>query len=142
MRDRVTSDWVTDLAIRHALEAQVRAALSCHRGLRMATSSTETFNRLDFQLHGPSGQPLEVELKAKLQPLSASWTRLRAEIDPTDLFVLDELALRKIMDAGRLGFLLVRDAPSQRWALWSTGACWLRAESERHASCARARPPS
>ena len=30
------------------------------------------------------------------------------------------MALRRIVDAGRFGFLLVRDVPGGRWALWST----------------------
>lgn len=36
-----------------------------------------------------------------------------------DLFILDELALRKLIDAGRYAFLLVRDF-CDRWAVWST----------------------
>ncbi len=36
------------------------------------------------------------------------------------MFILDELTLRRIIDAGRYGFLLVRDMPEDRWAIWST----------------------
>jgi len=54
---------------------------------------------------------VQLELKTKHQPLSAGWRQLRPDIEPADLFVLDELSLRKIVDAGRYAFLLVRDVP-------------------------------
>ena len=86
----------------------------------MLRSSTSSFERLDFQF--VFGDHLvELELKAKYQPLSAGWRQLRPDVQAADLFVLDELALRKITDAGRFAFLLVWDAPSRRWCLWSTG---------------------
>ena len=36
------------------------------------------------------------------------------------LLILDELALRKLVEAGKYAFLLVRDIPGDRWAVWST----------------------
>jgi hypothetical protein len=121
MRDRLPTDWVRDLDGRHDLEAQVEAALRCHGSLRLTTVSTRSFDRLDFQVLAPGERVVEIELKAKLQPLSAFWKSLRPDVVSDDLFVLDELAMRKIVDAGHLGFLLVRDAPTRRWALWSAG---------------------
>lgn len=41
-------------------------------------------------------------------------------IDPVDVFILDELALRKIVEAGRYAFLIVWDQPVGRWAVWSS----------------------
>jgi len=49
-----------------------------------------------------------------------------------NLFVLDELALRKIVEAGRYAFLLVRDIPQARWVLWTVGDL-LVAGRARHA---------
>lgn len=121
MRDRLPADWTKDLANRRALEAQVEAALRCRPELELLASSTNAYDRLDFQLRARDAQLVELELKAKLQPLSSGWTALRPEVDPADLFVLDELALRKVIDVGRFGFLLVRDLPRGRWALWSAG---------------------
>src|SRR4051812_37060939 len=132
MRERRSSDWVTDLQGRHGIEAQVEAALAGHPTIRLLQSSTTRYDRLDFQLLGPAEHLIELEVKAKHQPLSAGWRALRPDIDPADLFVLDELALRKIVDAGRYAFLLVRDVPQARWTLWSTGDL-LVASRVRHA---------
>lgn len=121
MRERRSSDWVVDLNGRHGIEAQVENAITAHRTLSLLRSSTTAFDRLDFQLLGPGERLVELEVKAKMQPLSQGWRDLRPDVDPGDLFVLDELALRKIVDAGRYGFLLVRDIPRARWHLWSNG---------------------
>lgn len=120
MRDRRPSDWAVDLSGRHEIEAQVREALKVHCGLGLAHDSTNSFDRLDYQLLC-ADQLIELEVKAKHQPLSLGWQRLRPDVRPVDLFVLDELAVRKIVDAGRYAFLLVRDVPARRWCLWSAG---------------------
>ena len=132
MRERRSSDWVIDLNGRHGIEAQVEHALAGHPSLTLLRASTNAFDRLDFQLLGPGEQLIELEVKAKRQPLSAGWRSLRPEVDPADLFVLDELALRKIIDAGRYSFLLVRDVPQARWVLWTVGDL-LVAGRARHA---------
>jgi hypothetical protein len=121
MRERRSSDWVIDLNGRHGIEAQVEHELVSHEQLSVLRSSTTSFDHLDFQILAPGERLVELEVKAKRQPLSAGWRDLRPEVDPADLFVLDELALRKIVDAGRYAFLLVRDIPRARWLLWSAG---------------------
>src|SRR5579884_405550 len=115
MRERRPADWATDLSGRHDLERCVEQALAGHPRLELLRTSTAAFDRLDFQLLGPGGRLVQVELKAKLQPLSEGWRRLRPDIDAADVFVLDELAVRKIVDAGRYAFLIVRDRPADRW---------------------------
>lgn len=121
MRERRSSDWVVDLNGRHDVEARVEQALEEHPQLQLLRTSTSAFDRLDFQLLGPGDRLVEVEVKAKHQPLSAGWRAIRPDVDPSNLFVLDELALRKILDAGRYTFLLVQDMPRSRWVLWSAG---------------------
>jgi len=121
MRERRSSDWVVDLAGRHGIEAQVEHAIVAHPKLSLLQSSTASFDRLDFQLLAPGERLVELEVKAKHQPLSPGWRQLRPDVDAPDLFVLDELALRKILDAGRYAFLVVRDIPAARWCLWSAG---------------------
>lgn len=121
MRERRSSDWVVDLNGRHGIEAQVEHALAGHPSLTLLKASTTSFDRLDFQVLSATEQLVQVELKAKRQPLSKGWRDLRPEVPPQDLFVLDELALRKIVDAGRYAFLLVRDVPTARWVLWTVG---------------------
>lgn len=132
MRERRSSDWVIDLNGRHGIEAQVEHALVAHRSLTLLRASTNAFDRLDFQVLSAAEQLVQLELKAKRQPLSAGWRQLRPEVAPQDLFVLDELALRKIVDAGRYAFLLVRDIPQARWLLWTVGDL-LVASRSRHA---------
>jgi hypothetical protein len=132
MRERRSSDWVIDLTGRHGIEAQVERALELHPTLSLLKTSTNSFDRLDFRLLAPGERLVELEVKAKHQPLSAGWRALRPEVDSADLFVLDELALRKILDAGRYAFLLVRDVPRARWLLWSAGDL-LVASRTRHA---------
>lgn len=111
MRERRPADWRVDLAERHPLEAEVAAALDAHPVLVRLSTWTASCDRLDYLC--------ELELKAKRRPYQG-WSALRPDVDPVDLFILDELALRRIVDAGRYGFLLVRDMPARRWALWST----------------------
>ena len=118
---RIRSDWVTDLEGRRELEAAVECALREHPRLHLDSVSTQAFDRLDFQLTSLGGRPLELELKAKAQPLGLYWRRLRPDVPARDLFVLDELAMRRIVEVGRHAFLLVRDVPASRWILWSTG---------------------
>jgi len=130
VRARRPSDWTVDLSGRHELETEVRSALAAHPDLVLLRSSTNSLDRLDYQVEH-SKQFVELELKAKNQPLSRGWQRLRPEVREVDLFVVDELALRKITDAGRFAFLLVWDAPSKRWALWSSGDL-LVASRRRH----------
>lgn len=119
MRDRLPADWRTDLNERHALEAEVRNELADHPELAMLRCSTASTDRLDYQLLGPGARLLEVELKAKRQ-VYRGWERYRPGVAERDLLILDELALRKLVDAGRYAFLLVRDLPGDRWAVWST----------------------
>jgi hypothetical protein len=119
MRDRLPADWQVDLAERHPLESEVAAAIDAHVALVRLTTSTSSCDRLDYQLLGPGERLCELELKAKRRPYQG-WSALRPDVLPADLFILDELALRRIVDAGRYGFLLVRDIPGRRWALWST----------------------
>ncbi len=119
MRERRASDWKVDLAQRHPLEAQVARALDEHPELVRLSSSTASLDRLDYQLLAPGERLCELELKTKRQPYRG-WAHLRPELAEVDVFILDELALRRVVDAGRYAFLLVRDMPGQRWALWST----------------------
>ncbi len=119
MRERRPGDWRIDLTQRHPLEAEVARALDHHPHLVRLQSSTASLDRLDYQLLGPGERLCELELKAKRQPYRG-WAHLRPELAEADVFILDELALRRVVDAGRYAFLLVRDVPGDRWALWST----------------------
>lgn len=119
MRDRRPEDWRVDLRERHGLETRVATTIDRHPSLNRLSTSTESMTRLDYQLLLPVDRLGQLELKAKRQPYR-NWPGLGPEVPERDLFILDELALRKIVDAGRYAFLLIRDMPSDRWCLWGT----------------------
>lgn len=136
MRERRPEDWRTDLAKRHQIEAKVAARLAAHPGLIMLKRSTASTDRLDYQLLGPGERLIELELKTKRQPYQG-WSRYRPDLPESDLFILDELALRRIVDAGRYAFLLVNDMPGRRWCLWSTADLVLTSKSRVARSLSR-----
>jgi hypothetical protein len=118
MRERLPQDWRVDLAQRHGLEARVRNEIAAHRDLTLLCCSTSSTSRLDYQALGPGGRLIEIEVKAKRQSYRG-WSMYRPGVEEKDLFILDELALRKLVEAGRYAFLLVNDMPGSRWAVWS-----------------------
>jgi hypothetical protein len=136
MRERRPEDWRADLEKRHALEAKVGARLAAHPRLIMLKRSTASTDRLDYQLLGPGERLVETELKTKRQPYQG-WAKFRPDLPEHDLFILDELALRRIVDAGRYAFLLVNDMPGRRWCLWSTADLVLTSKSRIARSLAR-----
>jgi hypothetical protein len=119
MRERRPGDWRVDLARRHPLEDLVEAALDAHPALVRLASHTTSLDRLDYSVLGPGERLCQLELKAKHQPYR-SWATLRPDTVERDLFILDELALRKLIAAGPYAALLVRDDPADRWVLWTT----------------------
>ena len=128
MRERRPEDWRTDLAARHAIETRVGFTIGQHPELIMLKRSTASTDRLDYQLLGPGERLVEIELKSKRQPYRG-WSKYRPDVPEADLFILDELALRRIVDAGRYAFLLVRDVPGERWCVWSTADLVLTSKS-------------
>ena len=95
------------------------AGLVTHPELVLARRATQSLDALDFTVLGPGERLAQVELKAKHQPYRG-WAQLRPELAERDVFILDELALRRIVDAGRYAHLGVADIPVGRWCVWST----------------------
>jgi hypothetical protein len=119
MRERRPGDWRVDLARRHPLEDCVEDALDAHPALTRLSSHTSSLDRLDYAVLGPGERLCQLELKAKHQPYR-TWATLRPDTVERDLFIFDELALRKVVAAGPYAALLVRDDPTDRWVLWTT----------------------
>lgn len=119
MRERRSNDWVGDLAGRHGLERQVEDALRAAPTLKLVHVATDSLHDLDFVTVGPGSRVAPIEVKTKLQPYRG-WSGLAPGVAPSDLFILDELALRKVIEAGRYAFLVVWDQPVGRWAVWSS----------------------
>lgn len=117
MRERRPGDWRVDLARRHPLETLVENAIDRHPVLTRLSSSTSSMDRLDYQLIAPGERLCELELKAKHQRYLGWATHSTAA--ETDLFIVDELTVRKLLSAGRYAYMLLRDDPNDRWTLWS-----------------------
>jgi hypothetical protein len=120
MRERRPSDWRIDLDERHPLERGLKRALEVHPSFVLLEVCTAATHRLDFQVRGPGERLVEIELKAKRQPYQG-WAKIRPDVPEPELFILDELAFRRLIDSGRYGVLLVRDRPRDRWFAWTVG---------------------
>lgn len=117
MRERRPSDWTTDLSDRHALEEQVRAALANHHTIRLLRTNTNRFDRSDYEVATHDVAQCAIELKAKWQRYRG-WTTHRPDVDERDLFILDELAMRRLIEHGPFGQLLIYDHPAHRWVIF------------------------
>ena len=118
MRERRPEDWRIDLAARRPLESEVKSALARHDAFVPLKTSTSSMAKLDFQVVGPGERLIEIELKEKRQRYRG-WSSNRPDVPEGDLFILDELALRKLIDSGRYGILLIFDVPCRRWVVWT-----------------------
>ena len=119
MRERRAEDWTTDLGERHALESVVETVLRECEELRLVHVATDSMTELDFVTVGPGLRVAPIEVKAKLQPYRG-WNDVAPHLPPENVFILDELSLRRIVEAGRYAFLIVWDAPIGRWCVWSS----------------------
>lgn len=118
MRERRPGDWVADLSGRHELEHRMATALAAHPALVLLKRATTSMTELDYAIAGAGDRLAQVELKAKHQAYRG-WGQFRPELAEKDLFILDELSLRKIIEAGRYAYLVVADLPGGRWCVWS-----------------------
>jgi hypothetical protein len=101
---------VVDLSGRHELEHRMATALAAHAGLVLLKRATTSMTELDYAIAGPGDRLAQVELKPKHQSYRG-WVQFRPELAEGDLFILDELSLRKIVGAGRYAYLVVADIP-------------------------------
>lgn len=98
--------WETDTAGRHTFERRVRRALASDGEFELL-DSTDSFDEIDFEL-GCRGRRLFLEVKQKRQRYREAWVAA-AGIREEDLFILDELAARKLVLRAPRAYLLVND---------------------------------
>lgn len=112
----------TDLARGRAIETVVRGWLGAH-----VFDNTDSTTRLDFLI-----PELVVEVKAKNQQLGPRWHLLDG-VDECDLFVLDELSLRKALTHFPSAYFVFADVPCDRyfWARVDEVACAERVRLNR-----------
>ena len=131
MRERRRGDWRIDLARRHPLESHVEEALDAHPALtRLAIVDDVDGSASTSRSSDPANGSANSNSKPSTRP-TAGWTDLRPDVDEADLFILDELALRKIIGAGPYAILLINDQPSDLWVVFTTMDLVLAAESPR-----------
>jgi hypothetical protein len=126
MRTRQPADWTRDLQNRHALETTVATALRHHAAVRVLNVSTRSMNELDYSLTLRSHITIAVELKEKRQTYSPwwndQWEHQYPEHPRPPLFIVDELAVRKLAAKGPHAYLLINDSTCiDRWYACSIG---------------------
>lgn len=99
--------WETDTAGRHAFERSVRKALDADGEFELL-DATDSYDEVDFEL-GCRGRRVFLEVKQKKQKYRDGWVTA-AGIEDEHLFILDELAARKIVLRAPRAYMLVNDA--------------------------------
>ena len=61
---------------------------------------------------------MTVDVKEKRQPYSSGIQDLWPELPESEMFVVDETVFRRVVWQGGGGYLLIHDAPSQRWVVF------------------------
>lgn len=107
--------WETDTSQRRAFERRVRRALNSDGEFELL-DSTDSFDEVDFEL-GVRGRRIFLEVKEKKQRYRDLWAEL-ADVPEDHLFILDELAVRKIMLRAPRAYLLVHDAIAGLFAVF------------------------
>lgn len=120
--------WVADLDDARDDEAAMRALLVRSDRVLMVRDNTSRMDAEDFEveLNAPGGSavPFRVEVKSKRQPYrhpASVWP----EQPEASLFVLDELAMRRMFRTGSHFVLAVHDHPGGRWLYFHSWALLL-----------------
>lgn len=116
-RARRPEDWQRDLAAARGSERWVADLLAADPRIEHLSDHTADYDRLDFSFWY-AGQRVDLDVKEKINPTSRGLATLWPDVPPHDLFVLDEIVLRRIVWHGGGGYLAIHDRPRERWALF------------------------
>lgn len=116
-RSRRPEDWDRDLVGARASERALAEALSNHPRVQSLKDHTAAYDLLDFSFTFEQ-ERVSVDIKEKRQPYSRGISSLWPVVRPSNLFILDETVYRRIVWQGGGGYLVVRDHPENRWALF------------------------
>ncbi|HVE76976.1 MAG TPA: hypothetical protein VND22_09480 [Actinomycetota bacterium] len=103
---RQPEHWQSDTTGRAIFEKRVKRALKSDGEFELL-DSTDSYDEIDFEL-GCRGRRLYLEVKEKKQSYRSAWVDVGGVPEET-LFILDELAARKIVLRGPRAYLLVHD---------------------------------
>ena len=98
--------WEADTSSRKSFEGVVRRALLADGEFEIL-DSTDSYDEIDFEL-GCRGRRLFLEVKEKRQHYRDAWVEA-AGVPEETLFILDELAARKIILRAPRAYLLAND---------------------------------
>lgn len=107
--------WQTDTSERHSFEREVRRALR-QDGEFELLDSTDSFDEIDFEL-GCRGRRIFLEVKEKKQKYRELWSEAAA-IPQSQLFIIDELAARKLILRAPRAYVLVHDLTTERYLVF------------------------
>lgn len=114
---RQPAHWQTDTTNRHSFEKKVRRGLEAD-GEFVLLDSTDSFDEVDFEL-GCRGRRLFLEVKEKKQKYREAWVEAAGTpLAESDLFILDELAARKIVLRAPRAYLITHDLPNERFSVF------------------------
>lgn len=113
-RSRRPEDWNRDLERAKKAEGSFAEVLAADERVIDLEDHTASFDRLDFSFTY-EGLPVFLDLKEKIRPTSSGLASLWPNVDPLNLFVLDETVYRRIVWHGGGGYLAIHDHPGNRW---------------------------
>lgn len=96
---RTREQMAGDFADAKAFEQEVAASLGVHVVDRSASN-----DELDFWVPG-----FMLETKERKQPIGDRWLKHAPGVDPTDLFIVDELSVRRALKHWPEAYFLLRD---------------------------------
>ena len=111
---RQPAHWKTDTAGRKSFERRIRGVLAADREF-VLLDSTDSYDEIDFEL-GFRGRRLFLEVKEKKQRYREAWVEAGG-IPEADLFILDELAARRLVLKAPRAYLLVNDHLGERYCI-------------------------
>ncbi len=112
-RARQPADWDIDLERGRQDEDEFRRALQSF-GFGLIQDGTAAFHEMDFCIDY-EGRPRWIDVKGKWSPCSGDICALWPAVPRTELMVIDETVIRRVVWLGGGGYLAIHDHPGDRW---------------------------
>lgn len=123
-RGREAGDWEVDRARSRTGEREVALALSRHPLLFDVDDRSDSMDTPDFEFTF-EGRPVRLELKEKHGPYNPEIATVWPDVPHTELVLVDEMSLRRLVWAEGVGYLLIADRPQDRWLVFGPWELWL-----------------
>ncbi len=123
-RGREAADWDVDRLGALAGERDVALALRGHPLIGAVQDRSGSTATPDFEFVF-AGALVRLELKEKRQRYTAEIGAVWPEVPEQSLLIVDELALRQLMWAEGIGYVVIADRPQRRWHFFGPWELWL-----------------